>query len=104
VRHGKRIFDRDNYLLADCCCPDIPLVDRRIAAEFIVRAVNAHDDLLAALERFMQQKHEFFNDGDNKDHCIYCQAVVPWNGQANHSDSCPYVLGKAALLKARDEI
>ena len=67
-------------------------------ARFIVQAVNAHEDLLAALERLLPEE-EWSRLGETNDGSIICWVCV--NTQAEgHAVDCKIGLARAAIAKA----
>lgn len=69
------------------------LDERPANAEFIVRACNSHDDLLAALER-----HEWFGTDWDTWRCGCCSAEFQDGEERHHDDSCPTAV---AIAKAK---
>lgn len=68
-------------------------------AEFIVRACNAHDDLLAALEGVMEEFNEVAMTCGDK--CRLCDGGPDDIGQLKHEADCPLTVAVAAIGKAR---
>ncbi len=73
----------DGAQIADCCILGFKVkrndAINRANAAFIVRAVNAHDDLVDALEvakQFVEQEAEMRGDAD-KGYALSCAAILP---------------------------
>jgi hypothetical protein len=65
--------------------------------ELMKRAVNAHDDLLTAAKRVMEQDAPF--DIQGVYFCLYCNADNP-NQITEHKPDCPWEQLRAAIAKA----
>ena len=71
-------------------------------ARFVVQAVNAHDDLVAALERFL------YVERDEDGLCPHCDQRIIFDDELDdddkglfvHKDDCPIAVARSVLAKA----
>lgn len=106
VRTARTDVDPSGLLVCDCPAN----VGNRIEdAAFIVRACNAHDELVAAGKRYANAKIEGGPDaGAPLLHCLFDVLNPCWNGRATDvigkhwsgGESCPACHLRAALAKA----
>ena len=75
-----------------CALPDV--VGNWERAGFIVRACNAHDDLVAAARALIVWSNHHLPD------CLLCGAV---GLASNHLADCPVELARAAIAKAKPQ-
>lgn len=74
-------------------------------AAFIVRACNAHDELILALERFVNDAGWRGSEGtETHFQCEYCRVLSEDSSidGMGHLITCPVIRGKEALAKAKE--
>lgn len=83
--HGTQlIYGLDNYLVVDAGrINKRNLEETRLNAEFIVRAVNSHEELLRCLKEVHTEEieNEHFGDDLKKTPCTYCMAIAKAEGK-----------------------
>ena len=87
------IYAADGRSIAD--------VDGSANAEFIVRCVNSHDDLLAALKWLAGDMDRAGGDGYGMPECPWCRAQDSRDGDDKwHQHDCELLAARAAIKKA----
>ena len=87
---GDRIADSDTVV------PDKATMEKVYAdASLIVRAVNCHADLVAALEAYEREREDMEDRAPTYPECIECNL-----GTGPHKRTCAHHLARAALAKA----